>query len=93
MIDWYRHFYPSSQSLQTKEAEWQPKIAILPSLGRGSCLSLRSDKKSAEAVRHAFEQGGDRALSEWVLSHELDRARTKYVSPVSLAFVLCPAHT
>jgi TolB-like protein/DNA-binding winged helix-turn-helix (wHTH) protein len=44
------------------------------------------DEQSAEAVRHAFEQGADRAVNEWLLSHDFERARKTYVSPMDLAF-------
>jgi hypothetical protein len=45
-----------------------------------------NDKKSAEAIRHAFEQGGDHAVNEWLLKHDLDQDGKNYVSPVFLAF-------
>ena len=44
------------------------------------------DRKSAAAVRHAFERGGISAMDQWLLSQDLDQARKKYVSPFSLAY-------
>jgi TolB-like protein/DNA-binding winged helix-turn-helix (wHTH) protein len=44
------------------------------------------DKKSAAAVRHAFERGGVPAIDQWFLSQDLDQARKKYVSPFALAY-------
>ena len=41
--------------------------------------------KSAEAIRHAFERGGDKAVLEWELSEHRDEARKKYVSPFDFA--------
>jgi TolB-like protein/DNA-binding winged helix-turn-helix (wHTH) protein len=45
-----------------------------------------SDKKSADAIQHAFDKGGAMAVVEWVLDGDLKEARTKYVSPLTLAF-------
>jgi len=45
-----------------------------------------SDKKSADAIQHAFDKGGAMAVVEWVLDRDLKEARTKYVSPLTLAF-------
>lgn len=42
-------------------------------------------KKWADAIRHAFERGGDKAVQEWVLSEHRDEARKKYFSPFDLA--------
>jgi hypothetical protein len=46
---------------------------------------LQGDKKSADAVHHAFESGGERAVAEWLLNRTKARARTEYVSPLMLA--------
>lgn len=48
---------------------------------------LWGNKKAAEAIRHAFERGGDKAVQEWTLSADLDWARKKYLSPFDLASV------
>jgi hypothetical protein len=37
------------------------------------------DKKSAEAVKRAFERGGVRGMGEWLLGQDLEQARKKYV--------------
>jgi tetratricopeptide (TPR) repeat protein len=52
----------------------------------GQMFLAMDDKQSAVAVRHAFERGGDHAVNEWLLSHDLDRAGKNYVSPIDLAF-------
>jgi TolB-like protein/DNA-binding winged helix-turn-helix (wHTH) protein len=44
------------------------------------------DKKSAAAVRRAFERGGVPAIDQWLLRQDLDQARKKYVSPFALAY-------
>ena len=44
------------------------------------------DTRSAEAIRHAFEQGGDRAVLQWQLNEKLKASKKKYVSPYDLAF-------
>jgi TolB-like protein/DNA-binding winged helix-turn-helix (wHTH) protein len=43
------------------------------------------DQHSAEAVRRAFDQGGYRAVAEWLLRRDQDKARQEYVSPFFLA--------
>jgi TolB-like protein/DNA-binding winged helix-turn-helix (wHTH) protein len=43
------------------------------------------DQHSAEAVRRAFDQGGYRAVAEWLLRRDQDKARKEYVSPFFLA--------
>jgi TolB-like protein/DNA-binding winged helix-turn-helix (wHTH) protein/Tfp pilus assembly protein PilF len=43
------------------------------------------DQHSAEAVRRAFDQGGYRAVAEWLLRRDQDKAREEYVSPFFLA--------
>jgi TolB-like protein/DNA-binding winged helix-turn-helix (wHTH) protein len=43
------------------------------------------DQHSAEAVRRAFDQGGYRAVTEWLLRRDQDKARKEYVSPFFLA--------
>jgi len=39
------------------------------------------DQHSAEAVRHAFDQGGYHAVAEWLLRRDQDKARKGDVSP------------
>jgi len=43
------------------------------------------DQHSAKAVRRAFDQGGYRAVAEWLLRRDQDKAREEYVSPFFLA--------
>jgi TolB-like protein/lipoprotein NlpI len=43
------------------------------------------DQHSAEAVRRGFDQGGYRAVAEWLLRRDQDRVRKEYVSPFVLA--------
>ena len=43
------------------------------------------DQHSAEAVRRAFDQGGYRAVAEWLLRRDQDKVREEYVSPFFLA--------
>jgi len=43
------------------------------------------DQHYAEAVRRAFDQGGYRAVAEWLLRRDQDKAREEYVSPFFLA--------
>jgi TolB-like protein/lipoprotein NlpI len=43
------------------------------------------DQHSAEAVRRGFDQGGYRAVAEWLLRRDQDKARKEYVSPFALA--------
>ena len=45
-----------------------------------------NDKKSADAIQHAFDKGGAMAVAQWTLDVDLNKARTKYVSPMNLAF-------
>jgi Tfp pilus assembly protein PilF len=47
---------------------------------------MQGDKKSAVAVRHAFDSGGKKAVAEWLLDGSKARARKKYVSPLWLAY-------
>jgi TolB-like protein/DNA-binding winged helix-turn-helix (wHTH) protein len=47
---------------------------------------IHGDKKSAAAVKHAFESGGKKALAEWLLQVSKGRALKTYVSPFSLAY-------
>ena len=44
-----------------------------------------NDQPSAEAARRAFDQGGYRAIAEWLLRRDQDQARSEYVSPYSFA--------
>ena len=44
------------------------------------------DKKSAEAVKRAFERGGIRGMGEWLLGQDLEQAHKKYVSSYTLAY-------
>lgn len=44
------------------------------------------DKKSAGAVQHAFDKGGAMAVAQWALDGDLKKSRTRYVSPMNLAF-------
>ena len=44
-----------------------------------------NDQPSAEAARRAFDQGGYRAIAEWLLRRDQDKARSEYVSPYSFA--------
>jgi TolB-like protein/DNA-binding winged helix-turn-helix (wHTH) protein/Tfp pilus assembly protein PilF len=44
------------------------------------------DKKSADAIQHAFDKGGAMAVAQWALDGDLKKARTAYVSPMNLAF-------
>jgi TolB-like protein/DNA-binding winged helix-turn-helix (wHTH) protein len=44
------------------------------------------DKKSADAIQHAFDKGGAMAVAQWALDGDLKKARTGYVSPMNLAF-------
>ena len=60
------------------------KIAWAQHLEQGYLII--GDKKSADAIQHAFDQGGAMAVAEWVLNRDLRDARTKYVSPLTLAF-------
>jgi TolB-like protein/DNA-binding winged helix-turn-helix (wHTH) protein len=46
---------------------------------------LQGDKKSVAAIRQAFERGGYKAVAEWQLGHQKDRARHHYFSPFWLA--------
>ena len=43
------------------------------------------DQHSAEAVRRAFDQGGYRAVAEWLLRSDQEKARKEYVSPFIFA--------
>jgi TolB-like protein len=44
-----------------------------------------NDQRSTEAVRRAFDQGGYRAVAEWLLLRDQDKARKEYVSPFIFA--------
>ena len=44
------------------------------------------DKKSADAIQHAFDKGGAMAVAQWALDGDLKKAQTTYVSPMNLAF-------
>jgi TolB-like protein/DNA-binding winged helix-turn-helix (wHTH) protein/Tfp pilus assembly protein PilF len=46
---------------------------------------LQGDKESVAAIRQAFERGGYKAVAEWQLGHQKDRARHHYFSPFWLA--------
>ncbi|MCU1269550.1 MAG: Adenylate cyclase [Acidobacteriaceae bacterium] len=48
-------------------------------------FQIEGDKKSAEAVRRAFESGGAKGFAEWWLSDCKAKARKGYVSPWTLA--------
>jgi TolB-like protein/DNA-binding winged helix-turn-helix (wHTH) protein/Tfp pilus assembly protein PilF len=48
-------------------------------------FQIEGDKKSAEAVRRAFESGGAKGIAEWWLSDCKAKARKGYVSPWTLA--------
>jgi hypothetical protein len=42
-------------------------------------------KARAEGARRAFDSGGEKGLSEWLLAEGKAAARTRYVSPWTLA--------
>jgi TolB-like protein/DNA-binding winged helix-turn-helix (wHTH) protein len=50
-------------------------------------MLLSGSRESAANVRHAFEQGGDKAVIHWQLDNLKQKSATHYVSPVSQAFL------
>jgi TolB-like protein len=48
-------------------------------------FQVKGDKKSAAAVRHAFESGGNKAVAEWWVADTKSKVRKGYVSPWDLA--------
>jgi hypothetical protein len=59
----------------------------------GKAFVAFGDSKSAESVRLAFKRGGIRAVYEWQLKQDLDKAeKKKYVSPFRLAWDYARLH-
>jgi TolB-like protein/DNA-binding winged helix-turn-helix (wHTH) protein/Tfp pilus assembly protein PilF len=76
--DWYIQFLLS-------DAYWFKKMWKESVLATQRTLVLQGDKRSADAVRRAFESGGQKAVAEWLLKQNKAKARQEYVSPWVLA--------
>lgn len=94
-----RHYDEAMNELRSR-VEAQPQnvgvrvtlsdVYWLKGMGRESARELeeafqiKGDKKSAAAVRHAFESGGNNAVAEWGVADTKSMGRKGYVSPWEL---------